>query len=76
MTRAANKVLQDVLDLPESDRLDIVAEVLARSDGAADPDWESAWLAELDRREQSEPTEPTSDEEWPAVRARIVSSTR
>jgi hypothetical protein len=74
VTRAAQELRQDVLELPEGDRLDIVAEVLARLDGPADPDWEAAWLAELDRRDASEPAEPSADEEWPAVRARILKS--
>jgi hypothetical protein len=39
-----------VLALPEGERLDIVAEILARLDGPADPDWEAAWLAELEAR--------------------------
>jgi hypothetical protein len=46
---------------------------VARLEGAPDPDWEAAWLAELDRREQAESAEPTADEDWSAVRARILS---
>jgi hypothetical protein len=76
MARRAEDLLRDMLELPEPERLDIVVEVLARLDGAPDPDWDAAWLAELDRREDSEPGEPTDDEEWPAVRARILSGTR
>ena len=72
MTRAAQELLQDVLELPEEDRLDIVAEVLAGLDGPPDADWETAWLAELDRREAAEAGEPAADEEWSKVRARIM----
>jgi hypothetical protein len=61
-----------VLELPEGDRLDIVAEVLARLDGPPDPAWEAAWLAELDRRDATELREPSPDEEWSTVRARIL----
>jgi Putative addiction module component len=61
-----------MLELPEGERLDVVTEVLARLQGEPDPDWEATWLAELDRRELAGPAEPTSDEEWPAVRARIL----
>jgi hypothetical protein len=74
VTLAAQKILRDVLELPESDRLKIVLEILAGLDGPADPDWEAAWLAELDRRERSEPAEPTNDEEWAKARARILTS--
>jgi hypothetical protein len=69
VTRAAQDLLRDVLELPEGDRLDIVAEVLARLDGPADPAWEAAWLAELDRRDATELRKPSPDEEWSVVRA-------
>ena len=72
VTRAAQDLLRDVLALPEGDRLDIVAEVLARLDGPADPGWEAAWLAELDRRDANELHEPSPDEEWSVVRARVL----
>jgi hypothetical protein len=62
-----------MLELPERERLDVVVEVLARLEGAPDPDWEAAWLAALDRREQAESAEPTADEDWSAARARILS---
>jgi hypothetical protein len=66
VTRAAQDLLRDVLELPEGDRLDIVAAVLARLDGPP------AWLAELDRRDATELREPSADEEWSVVRARIL----
>ena len=75
VTKAAQELLQDVLELPEGDRLDIVAEVLARLDGPPDSDWETAWLAELDRRDAAETAEPAVDEEWSKVRARILTGT-
>jgi len=73
VTRAAQDLLRDVLELPEGDRLDIVAEVLARLDGPPDPGWEVAWLAELDRREANDGRQPSADEEWSLVRARVLS---
>jgi Putative addiction module component len=72
VTQAAQDFLRDVLELSEGDRLDIVAEVLARLDGPPDPAWEAAWLAELDRRDATELREPSADEEWSVVRARIL----
>jgi hypothetical protein len=74
VTRAAREILQEMLELPEGERLDVVTEVLARLQGEPDPDWEAAWLAELDRREFTDTAEPTVDEEWPAVRARILNA--
>jgi hypothetical protein len=70
--RAAQDLLRDDLELPDGARLDIVAEVLARPDGPPDPVWEAAWLAELDRRDATELHEPSADEKWSVVRARIL----
>jgi hypothetical protein len=72
VTRAAQDLLREVLELPDGDRLDIVAEVLARLDGSPDPAWEGAWLAELDRRDTTELREPSAGEEWSVVRAQIL----
>ena len=76
MARRAEDLLRDVLELPEPDRLDLVVEVLAQLDGPRDPDWDEAWLAELDRREASAPDEPTADEEWSVVRSRLRAGSR
>ena len=76
MARRAEDLLRDVLELSEPDRLDLVVEVLAQLDGPRDPDWDESWLAELDRREESTPEEPTADEEWSAVRARLRAGSR
>ena len=52
MSRNAQDVLQEALELPESDRADIVAELLA-SLGAPAPSSERTdgeWIAEIERR--------------------------
>jgi hypothetical protein len=49
MTSSAHRLLQDVLGLPEDERLELASEIIASVDGPRDADWESAWLAELDR---------------------------
>jgi len=72
VTRAAQDVLREMLELPEGERLDVVSEVLARLHGDPDLEWEAAWLAELDRRELADAAEPTPAEEWSTVRARIL----
>jgi putative addiction module component (TIGR02574 family) len=72
MSRAAKQLLTEALALPESERLDMAAELLVSVDGPPDPGWEDAWLAELDRREaDSSPAEP-----WDAVRAELRSRLR
>lgn len=52
MSEAACKILQDVLALPEDERLELASEIIASIDGPKDADWEATWLAELDRRTQ------------------------
>ena len=54
------------------DRLKLRAKLLASADDPADPDWESAWMAELDRRLEAANANPDSGSEWPEVRARIL----
>ena len=73
VTRAARKLLQDVLGLPEEDRVRIATEVLASLDGPPDADWDAAWLAELQARQRAAETRGESGTEWSEVRARILS---
>ena len=47
MSDAARKILQDVLALPEDERLELASEIIASVDGPRDADWDAAWLAEL-----------------------------
>jgi putative addiction module component (TIGR02574 family) len=72
MIDAARKLLDDVLALPEEDRAHIATELIASLDGPADADWETTWLAELERREQAAAARGTPAPEWPEVRARIL----
>jgi putative addiction module component (TIGR02574 family) len=70
MTGRARKLLQDVLALPEDERLELASEILASVDGPPDADWEAAWLAELDRRAEAAQGGGSSD--WAEARARIL----
>lgn len=72
MTTTARKLLDEVLSLPEEDRVKIASEVLASLDGPPDGDWNEAWLAELERREQAAAARGTTAPEWSEVRARIL----
>jgi len=56
MIRAARKLLDDAMALPEEEG------------GPAEPRWDEAWLAELERREA---TESSPDEDWAEVRNRV-----
>jgi putative addiction module component (TIGR02574 family) len=72
MTGSARKLLQDVLALPEDERLELASEIIASVDGPRDADWESAWLDELDRRADAAKARGGTASEWTEVRARIL----
>ncbi len=71
----AREVLANALALSESDRVKLAAELLASvAPGAAvsGTAWQSAWLSEVERREQLEPDDSLGPEhELPAVRRRL-----
>ena len=50
MSKAAQKVLDDALQLELSERAELAAELLASLDGESDDDVEAAWAAEIERR--------------------------
>ena len=55
--------------LSEDERLEVAAELMASVGGPADPEWEQAWTAELERRVKNASGDPA--EPWEAVRARL-----
>jgi putative addiction module component (TIGR02574 family) len=73
MTDAAKKLLQAASALPEDERLALASELIASVDGPPDGDWESAWLAELDRRAKAARERGERAPEWSEVRARVLS---
>jgi hypothetical protein len=72
----ARELLANALALPETDRVKLAAELLASvspGESLAAPAWESAWLSEVERREELEPDETLGAEhELPAVRERLL----
>ena len=72
MTNTARKLLDDVLLLPEDERLELASEIIASVDGPPDANWEQAWLAELDRRVHAAREREEPAPEWPEVRARVL----
>jgi putative addiction module component (TIGR02574 family) len=72
MTGPARRLLQDVLALPEDERLELASEIIASVDGPRDADWESAWLAELDRRVEAASARGEPAAGWTDVRGRIL----
>jgi len=72
----ARELLATALTLSESERVKLATELLASvgpGEELSAPAWESAWLGEVEQREQLEPDETLSAEhELPAVRARLL----
>jgi len=73
MTDAAKKLLEAASALPEGERLARASELIASVDGPPDGNWESAWLAELDRRVEAAREKGEPAPEWTDVRARVLS---
>lgn len=73
MTDAAKKFLEAANALPEDERLALASELIASVDGPPDGDWESARLAELDRRVEVAREKGEPAPEWTDVRARVLS---
>jgi putative addiction module component (TIGR02574 family) len=73
MTDAAKRLLEAASALPEDEPLALASELIASVDGPPDGDWESAWLAELDRRLEATRDKGEPAPEWSEVRARVLS---
>ena len=71
MTPVAAAVLADALRLDEHARAELAAELLASLDGPADPDAETQWAAEIERRVAAIEAGTATLEPWGDVRRRI-----
>ena len=72
MSDAARKLLQEVLNLPEDERLKLASEIIASVDGPRDAGWEAAWLGELDRRVDAAKRRGESGSDWTDARSRVL----
>lgn len=72
MSHAAEKLLREAMTLSEDQRLEVASQLIASVDGPPDSDWETAWLAELDRRSEAAVGRGEPADEWSEVRARIL----
>ena len=71
MTKPMAAVLADALRLDDEARAALAAELLGSLDGPADPDAESAWDAEIERRIAAIEAGTIHLEPWEQVRHRI-----
>lgn len=65
-------ILAEALRLPPQDRLALATELFNSVEGSGDSEWDTAWLAELDRRAQEIADDPTTLQDWTSVRARLL----
>lgn len=71
MTKPVSSVLADALRLDPEARAELAAELLASLDGPVDPDAESAWEAEIERRITAIEAGTIPLEPWEEVKRRI-----
>ncbi len=71
MTKPAEAVLAEALRLDVDARAELAAEILASLDGPADPDAETAWAAEIERRIAAIESGTAHLEPWDEVKRRI-----
>ena len=76
MSSSFHTVALDALNLDESDRLRLAAELIDSVEGPADPGWERAWSEEINRRTAAADARESCGEprglEWSEVRSRIL----
>jgi len=71
MTKPIAAVLAEALRLDDDARAELAAELLASLDAPADPDAESAWDAEIERRIAAIEAGTIQLEPWEHVKRRI-----
>jgi putative addiction module component (TIGR02574 family) len=75
MSERARKLLKDAMELPLSERAELVTDLLASMDGQPDADVEAAWAAEVERRAREALANPDDDVAWETVRAELHGGT-
>jgi putative addiction module component (TIGR02574 family) len=68
MGDAARKLIEQVMALPEDERIEVASVVWASVDRDPDPAWETAWRDEVARRLVS----PEPRLSWEEVRAQVL----
>ena len=71
MGEVAKRLLKEALALPDAERAELAAELMASFDGPPDPDVEPAWAAEIERRAAKVLSGESQGVPWDEVRERI-----
>jgi hypothetical protein len=72
----AARIFREALDLPETDRADLAAELLASLEPAEEPaeDVEAAWAVKIERRARRFLSGESRGIDWAEARAQVISS--
>lgn len=76
MTDAGRKLITQLLALPETERLEVLAELVASLDGPPEPGSEAAWADEFARRDARAGTSADAGQEWTAARSQLLDELR
>ena len=66
-----NKILKAALTLPVEERAHLAQRLLSSLEGPAEPEAESAWIAEIEKRAQELADGSVTPVDWSEVRDRI-----
>lgn len=69
MSHTTREIATEALRLPEEERLALAAELIDSVEGREDPEWDKAWLDELNRRRAMGSANALP---WAEVRARVL----
>lgn len=71
MTGNTERLLKEVLRLPEGDRAELAAKLIESLDGKTDADVDAAWAEEIERRCAAVDAGKAVTSDWETVRSRI-----
>jgi putative addiction module component (TIGR02574 family) len=71
MTNATQRLLDEALDLPDSERAELAARLIESLDAAEQDDVDAAWAAEIERRCTALDSGEAVASDWSEARARI-----
>jgi putative addiction module component (TIGR02574 family) len=71
MSLTTERILEDVLSLPEDQRAELAVRLLQSLDRESDPDTEEAWVTEIERRCAAVDAGEITLSDWHDVRRRI-----
>ena len=71
MSNTMDRILDEALQLPLSERAQVAGELIASIDGPPDPNAEKLWATEIERRARRALTGESLGEDWEIVRQRV-----